>query len=108
MKKSKSKSTPEFALQTGLGGNGDQVAALQGLNRRGNTKEQRKKAPAIGPKNTSPLKKGVAIDAFQKKLSSVLPSSSSSTSFTPIITKTISPKIEGGEKVKYFRPRKIS
>ena len=67
MKKSKSKSTPEFALQTGLGGNGDQVAALQGLNRRGNTKEQRKKAPAIGPKNTSPLKKGVAIDAFQKK-----------------------------------------
>ena len=106
MKKSKSKSTPEFALQTGLGGNGDQVAALQGLNRRGNTKEQRKKAPAIGPKNTSPLKKGVAIDAFQKKLSSVLPSSSSSTSFTPIITKTISPKIEGGAKSKVFQASK--
>lgn len=107
MKKSKSKSTPEFALQTGLGGNGDQVAALQGLNRRGNTeKEQGEKAPTIGPKNASPLKKGVAIEAFQTKLSSVLPSSSSSTFFPPIITKTISPNIEVEAKSKIFQASK--
>ncbi|TGO52034.1 hypothetical protein BCON_0149g00210 [Botryotinia convoluta] len=104
----KSKSTSESALHTGLGGNGDQVTPLQGLNQRGgNTKkEQRKKTPAISQKSTSPLKKGVTIEEVQTKLGSLLPSTSSSTSSPPIVTKPLSSNVESGVKSKVSQASK--
>ncbi|KAF5877468.1 uncharacterized protein Bfra_001835 [Botrytis fragariae] len=96
----KSKSTSESALHTGLVGNGDQVTALQGPNQRGGNmkKEQRKKAPAMSKKITSPLEKRVTIEEVQTKLSSLLPSTSSSTFSPPTVTKPLSFNVESGVK----------
>ncbi|KAF7899778.1 hypothetical protein EAF00_004114 [Botryotinia globosa] len=103
----KSKSTSECALQTGLGRDGDQVTALHGLNQQGsNAKEQRKKAPANGQTRTSSLRKGVTIEEVQTKLSSLLPSTSLSTSSPPIVTKPLSSNVESGVKSKVFQASK--
>ncbi|TGO82577.1 hypothetical protein BPOR_0801g00010 [Botrytis porri] len=98
----KSKRKSGSALQTESGGNGDQVNALQGLNQReDNTKkEQRNKTPEISQKSTSPSKKGVTIEEVQTKLSSLLPSTSSSTSSPSIFTKPLSSNVESGVKSK--------
>ncbi|KAF7933095.1 uncharacterized protein EAE97_008862 [Botrytis byssoidea] len=103
----KSKSTSECVSQTGLSGSGDQVTALHGLNQQGgNAKEQRKKAPATGQKGTSFLKKGVTIEKVQTKLSSVLPSTSLSTSSSPIFTEPLFSNVERGAKSKVSQASK--
>ncbi|KAF7881627.1 uncharacterized protein EAF02_006315 [Botrytis sinoallii] len=103
----KSKSTSESTLQTGLGGNSDQVTTLHSLNRRGSStkKKQRTNTPAISQKSTSPLKKGVTIKEVQTKLNSLLPSTSS-TSSPPIVTKPLSPNVESGVKSKVSQASK--
>ncbi|TGO43515.1 hypothetical protein BHYA_0001g00590 [Botrytis hyacinthi] len=103
----KSKSTSECALRTGLGRNGDQVTALHGLNQQGgNAKEQRKKTPATGQTSTSCLKKGATIEPVQTELSSFLPSTSVSTSSPPIVTKPLSSNVERGVKSKVSQASK--
>ncbi|TGO77468.1 hypothetical protein BELL_0106g00030 [Botrytis elliptica] len=104
----KSKSTSESTLKTGLGGNSDQVTTLHSLNRRGSStkKKQGTDTPTIIQKSTRPLKKGVTIEEVQTKLNSLLPSTSSSTSSSPIVTKPLSPNVESGVKSKVSQASK--
>ncbi|KAF7930337.1 uncharacterized protein EAE98_004738 [Botrytis deweyae] len=104
----KSKSTSESTLKTGLGGNSDQVTTLHSLNRRGSStkKKQGTDTPTIIQKSTRPLKKGVTIEEVQTKLNSLLPSTSSSTASSPIVTKPLSPNVESGVKSKVSQASK--